>query len=384
LLHLSEEEEERAQKLHRKYITFDSMGGLPSLYSDSMLKRLDELIVEKKPAWTIGNEMEELSIKELVGNPEYRKKCWETIKQAGVTGVSTTVGALSGPVPFTYENAVKDLAKWTYMFDALKDIFVKVVRAEDVRIAKKEGKFAVLLNFQNITHICNELDNLDFFYYAGIRQIQLTYNTRNFVGDGCTERTDAGLSNFGLEVVDRMNKLGILIDLSHCGHKTVMDAIKASDDPVVFTHINCHALCKHARCKTDEEIIAVAEKGGYIGLTIVPFFVSEKENPTFDDFLDHVHHVAELVGVDHLGIGTDDTGQADVPRQLLDLQTSLLSTIGFRPEHRARFGVSTRGFEHYVDWPNFTRGLVSRGYSDQEIQKILGENFLKVLEKVVG
>ena len=342
---------------------FDSLGGLPSVYSDSMVKRLDELIVEKKPAWAIGNEMDELSLKELVRNSEYRKKFWDTIKHAGVTGVSATVGALSGPFPFTYENAVRDLAKWTYLFDVLKDMFIKVLRMKDVQRAKTDGKFAVLLNFQNTAHIGNDLNNIEFFYYTGIRQIQLTYNTRNLVGDGCTERTGAGLSNLGLEVVDRMNKLGILIDLSHCGHKTVMDAIEASNDPVIFSHTNCYALCKHNRCKTDEEIMAVAEKGGYVGLTIVPFFVSEKENAVFDDFLDHVDHVVELVGVDYVGIGTDDSGQTDVPKQLSDLYTSLLSTIGFRPEHRAHFGVSTQGFEHYIDWPNFTRGLVSREYS---------------------
>ena len=384
LFSLSKREEERALELHRKCIIFDSLGGTPSVYSERMLKRLDELIAKNKPPWAIGVELEELSIKELVENAEYRQTFWETIKKAGVTAVSTTIGALSSQVPFTFENAVEDLARWTYMFDVLGDLFVKVTKAGDVRRAKREGKFAVVLNFQNSTHIGSDVNNLDFFYYAGVRQIQLAYNVRNLVGDGCTERTDAGLSNFGLEVVDRMNKLGIIIDLSHCGHRTTMDTIEASRQPVAFTHTNCRALCNHDRCKTDEEIKAIAEKDGYIGMTIVPFFLTEKETAKFDDFLNHVDHTVELVGVDHVGIGTDDAGAADTPMKFWEVYTKELSKIGFRPEHRARFGASTEGYERYLHWPNFTRGLVSRGYSDQGIEKILGGNFLRLFERVIG
>ncbi len=384
LFQLSEQEEERALELHRKFIIFDSLGGLPNVFSEDMLKRLDELIAENKPIWVIDDELESLKIRKLVKDVEYRRMFWEIVQKSGVTAVSTTIGALSGPIPFSYENAIKDLVKLTYLFDMLKDLFIKVTKAEDVQKAKSEGKFGVMLNFQNTTHINNNIDNIDFFYHAGIRQIQLTYNMRNLVGDGCTERTDAGLSEFGLEVIDRMNKLGILIDLSHCGHRTTMEAIEASRDPVIFSHTNCRALCDHVRCKTDEEIMAVAEKGGYIGLTIVPFFISKKEAVSFNDFLDHVDHIVNLVGVDHVGIGTDDTGAADVPKKLWEKYNTVLPKIGFRPEHRVRFGVSTQGYERYIDWPNFTRGLVSRGYSDQEIEKILGGNFLRVVRRVVG
>jgi len=384
LFNLSEEEKERALRLHRECIVFDSLGGLPTVFSDRMLRRLDELVEGRRPAWEVINELDELGFEELVKNPEHRRRVWDTIQKAGVTGASITVGAFSGPAPFTFEGAIRDLARWIHLFDVLDGMFVKVLGAEDIRRAKREGKFAVLLNLQNTTHINGDLDNLDLFYRLGIRQIQLTYNSRNLVGDGCTERTDAGLSNFGLEVIDRMNRLGVLIDLSHCGHQTTMDAVEASRDPVILSHANCYALCRHDRCKRDEEIQAVAEKGGYIGITVVPSFVSEKEAPTLQDFLDHIDHVVELVGVDHVGIGSDDTGAADIPRKLLDLYDAILPMMGFRPEHRMRSGASTRGFEHYVDWPNFTRGLVARGYSDQEIRKILGENFIRVLERVVG
>jgi membrane dipeptidase len=163
-----------------------------------------------------------------------------------------------------------------------------------------------------------------------------------------------------------------------------MDAVAASRDPVAFTHTDSRALCNHDRNKTDEEIQAVAEKGGYIGLTIIPHFISEKETAKFDDFLDHVDHVIELVGVDHVGIGSDSAGSADTPKKFWKVYNAELSRIGFRPEHRTRFDVSTRGYEKYVDWPNFTRGLVSRGYSDQEIMKILGDNFLRFFDRVVG
>lgn len=383
MISLGKLEEERALELHRKCIVFDSQGDPPSLYSDTMLKRLDELIAANTPAWITYDEMRNLTAEELVKSAEYRQTFRKIIKDAGVTAVSTTIG-VSGPTPFAYENAVKEFARWTYSFDMLRDLLVKVVKAEDVRNAKIEEKFAVALNSQNAAHIGSDIGNLEFFFQAGVKQIQLTYNTRNLVGDGCTERSDAGLTNFGLQVVDGMNKLGMIIDLSHCGHRTTMDAVAASRDPVAFTHTDSRALCNHDRNKTDEEIQAVAEKGGYIGLTIIPHFISEKETAKFDDFLDHVDHVIELVGVDHVGIGSDSAGSADTPKKFWKVYNAELSRIGFRPEHRTRFDVSTRGYEKYVDWPNFTRGLVSRGYSDQEIMKILGDNFLRFFDRVVG
>ncbi len=231
-----------------------------------------------------------------------------------------------------------------------------------------------------------DLNNIDLFRELGLRIVQLTYNTRNWVGNGCTERVDDGLSYFGLQVVERLNQLHMLVDLSHCGYKTAMDAIENSKDPVVFTHTFARKLSNHDRGKTDEQIKALAEKGGYIGVMLVPHFITSDPNPNLEHFFRHIDYIADLVGVDHLAIGTDLYPPAHQGLvEALDRSNSYMS-IGFRPEHRAGESRSRmiENFKDWSDWPNITSGLLSRGYSNDDVKKILGGNFLRVFEKVVG
>ena len=377
MFNLSEEEKERAKHLHKESIVVDTLAGGPMVFSQDMLKRLDELIEKNASTPTILDEMDRMGTQEIVeGRLKEYKEWWEA---SGVDVISATLGAFGEP-PFTYENALRDIALWTRKFDSL-DWLVKATGIKDIEQTKEKGRRAVILNFQNTTHIGTDLDKLDFFYNLGVRIIQLTYNTRNFVGDGCTERTDAGLSDFGIQVVKRMNELGILIDLSHCGHKTTMDAIEISTEPVAFTHAFCRKLHEHDRGKTDEELKALAEKGGYCGIVVVPFFIA-KENPLLDHFLDHLEHAIEIMGIDKVGVGTD--WGAVYPEPLLARLNEEVKRIGFREEHNVDWRAVTKGFKDWRDWPNITYGLVSRGYSDQEIKGILGGNFLKSFREVVG
>ncbi|MCL0048773.1 dipeptidase [Dehalococcoidia bacterium] len=377
MFNLSEEEKERAKHLHKESIVVDTLASGPTVFSQDMLKRLDELIEKNASTPTILDEMDRMSAQEIVeGRLKEYKEWWEA---SGVDVISATLGAFGEP-PFTYENALRDIALWTRKFDSL-DWLVKATGIKDIEQTKEKGRRAVILNFQNTTHIGTDLDKLDFFYNLGVRIIQLTYNTRNFVGDGCTERTDSGLSNFGVEVVKRMNELGILVDLSHCGHKTTMDAIEISTRPVAFTHTFCRKLNEHDRGKTDFELKALAENNGYCGIVVVPFFLA-KENPSLDHFLDHLEHAIEIMGIDKVGVGTD--WGAVYPEPLLARLNEEVKRIGFREEHNVDWRAVTKGFKDWKDWPNITYGLVSRGYSDQEIKGILGGNFLKSFREVVG
>ena len=376
IFNLSEEEEERAEHLHKESIVVDTLADGPMVFSQDMLKRLDELIEKNASTAAILDEMDRMSAQEMVeGRLREYKEWWEA---SGVDVVSATVGAF-GETPFTYENTLRDIALWTRKFDSL-DWLVKATTTKDIEQAKRAGKRVVILNFQNTTHIGTDLDKLDFFYNLGVRIIQLTYNMRNFVGDGCTERTDGGLSNFGVQVVKRMNELGILVDLSHCGHRTTMDAIEISTRPVAFTHVFCHKLHEHDRGKTDFELKALAERRGYCGLVVVPFFLA-KENPSLDHFLDHLEHAQEMMGIDNVGIGTD--WGAVYPKPLLGRLNEEVKRIGFREEHNVNWGAVTEGFKDWRDWPNITYGLVSRGYSNNEIKGILGGNFLRIFKEVV-
>jgi membrane dipeptidase len=251
--------------------------------------------------------------------------------------------------------------------------------AHDIEKAKLENRTAIIFGPQNSLILDRQVELLRIFHAMGLRILQLTYNTRNFIGDGCMEKANAGLSNFGLEVIEEMNKLGVLIDLSHCGKRTTLEAIEHSAYPVVFSHAGAASAFPHPRNKTDEEIKALAEKGGVIGISPYIVFLTDWKSgprPTLDLMLDQIDDVSNLVGTDYVGIGSDVNDRNETRRAL------------YIKEFPERLGKTYRGdypegFEHSLAYfPNISRGLVTRGYSDEDIMKILGGNFLRVFRNV--
>jgi membrane dipeptidase len=410
-LDISKERVEHSLELHRKSIIIDqSKAGEPVVWSDAQVKKMNEMLEagDTEVILNSGNkEIEKIRLAELLTPDSWtRRKYADLLKNSGVTCISKTCGV------FSIEDSMNSLAAMHLKFDKLRDILIHATCAEDIMRAKKEEKHAVILDFQNTTMITEppfdldkQLDRLDLFYGLGIRVIQLTYNLRNFVGDGCTERQDSGLSRFGLKVVERMNKLGILVDTGHSGMKTTIEAAEMSKDPIAATHTCCRSVYFHERGKTDEALKAVAETGGVIGIVMVPMFlgrVVEEEGKwkagTLKDMLDHIDYAVDLVGVNHVGIGTDT---ADIPGQpederVIEGMNKMIHSFwyGFRPgpppeghEHGRGLHVyppRPDSLEAWSNWPNITVGLVSRGYSDQEIQKIIGGNWLRLYKKVIG
>ncbi|MBI3942874.1 MAG: membrane dipeptidase, partial [Chloroflexi bacterium] len=212
-----------------------------------------------------------------------------------------------------------------------------------------------------------------------VRIIQITYNEGNYAGAGCLESTDWGLSRFGMDLIDEMNRLGLLIDLSHVGYRTSMEAIEASQQPVAFTHANPRALCENPRNKTDEQLLAVARKGGVIGANIFPPFLAKGSQATIEDFVDAIDYMVRLVGIDHVAIGTDFT--EDQPeawfrwllmrrgnrKQIIPLDYPIINPEGIRSA---------------AEFPNITRALLKRGYANADVKKIMGENLLRVFQTV--
>ena len=239
---------------------------------------------------------------------------------------------------------------------------------------------------QDTKIIEDELSYLRTFYRLGVRIMQLAYNEQVFVGTGCCELKDGGLTFFGKEVVEEMNRLGMLIDLSHCGPQTTLDGIEYSKAPVAITHANARALCDTPRNKTDEAIKACAERGGVIGATAMPLAVKrDKPNLTIEDFLSHIDYMVKLVGVDHVGIGLD-AGIKSRDEGNLGRKSSFYRMPKLRPDI---FGPPTglkppmpKGLERHTDVPNITKGLLTHGYSRDEVKKILGENFLRLIKQV--
>jgi membrane dipeptidase len=226
------------------------------------------------------------------------------------------------------------------------------------------------------------LKSLHEAWDLGLRMVGLTYNMQNDVGGGCTERTDTGVSNFGAKLIAAMDELGMIVDTSHSGRQTTLDACELSGRPVVASHTSAAAVYEVDRAKSDEELQALAETGGVIGVYAVPFFLAAGSGVTIEAMLDHIDYIVDLVGWQHVGIGTDWPMQSD----LASLERVFMPMIlekGFRPEHN--IGVENLvGFDDYRDFSNITRGLVARGYDDEQIRGILGENFLRVFEAVCG
>ena len=254
---------------------------------------------------------------------------------------------------------------------SLTDKAVQVSNADEIEAAKQRGEVGFLPTLEHLA-IGSELDKVDAFYSMGIRLAGLTYTRKNFVGDGQNERNDGGLSDFGIEVVDRMNQLGMAIDVSHASFKTAMDAIQFSQVPVTFSHNASYTLRPTARTRNDEELAACAEKGGLVAVTAVPNSLSDDPEQDIECVLDHYDYMVRLVGVDHVGIGTD---------------TNVGDHVAF---HRVMLGRDASqlpapyldGLESPADGKNIIRGLIRRGYSDTDIKKLAGENALQFFRRV--
>jgi len=298
------------------------------------------------------------------------------IKESGIDVFHPAIG-MGGP------NVTADTLTFMASFNGLvaehPDLITRVDSLEDLEALASSGKLGIILGTQNSDHFRSP-DDVTSFYYLGQRVSQLTYNSQNRIGSGSTDRADGGISDFGTRVVKAMNEVGMAVDVSHCGDRTTLDAFELSSKPVLITHSNCRALVPgHPRCKTDEAIVKMAATGGVMGITSVRNFVTSEEPTTIDDYIDHIDHVVELVGIDHVGIGTDNdlNGYDDLPE---DFYKALKS--GYKGSYAFRDKIDIEGLDHPKKVFDLTEALIRRGYGDDDIRAILGDNFKRVLGEI--
>jgi membrane dipeptidase len=240
-----------------------------------------------------------------------------------------------------------------------RDSLMLALKAADIERAKKEGRVAAVVGLEGAESVEGDLSLLRMFHRLGVRLLTITWSRRNQAADGVSEaRTGGGLTNFGVQLVEECNRLGIVVDVSHLSPPGVRDVLQVSSAPVVASHSNAHALCPHPRNLTDEQLIAVAEKGGVIGATFLPAFITtDEEEASLERLLDHIDHIVRTTDVDHVGLGSDFDGFPPPPLV---------------------------GLEDVTCVPGITAGLVERGYSADSIRKILGGNLLRVFRQVAG
>lgn len=291
---------------------------------------------------------------------------------SGINAIHNSIGTGG---PGAVEDSLQFLAAWSAYCGRNSHVFSLVGRAADLDLAKKERRVAVIMGLQNSEHFRTAAD-VKRFYQLGQRCSQLTYNSQNLLGSGSTDRVDGGVSDFGAEIIKAMNDTGMLVDVSHCGDRTTLDAIEISPKPIAITHSNCRALNGHPRLKTDEAIQKLAAKGGVMGITGVRNFVRDKEPTTVEHVVDHIDHVVKFVGIEHVGIGTDSdlSGYDDMPA---DQRKKLMD--GYKASYAFREKLDTDGFDHPKKMYDLTESLIARGYSDENITAVLGGNFRRLL-----
>jgi membrane dipeptidase len=290
------------------------------------------------------------------------------LQKGGIDAVLTSAAAVED-----FKTSMAVIGQWLEI-DRTHRHAVRLARSvQDLRAAKAAGDLGVVLHFQGAEPIEDRLDFLDVFHASGLRVMQVTYNARNRLGDGCFEPTDAGLSKFGRSVINRMEALGVAVDLSHAGERTALDTVEVATRPVVVTHANARALFDMPRNVSDDLIRQVAGSGGVVGLCAVPFFLSRPEPPTLDTLIDHVAHVAELVGVQHVGLGFDFAEE--------DADDYVYFGYDARYIPQPPW-IWPTGITSHADAGNVGPALRRRGFSETEVQGILGENFLRVFGEI--
>ncbi|MWV65066.1 peptidase M19 [Halorubrum sp. JWXQ-INN 858] len=365
--------------------TFDYFPrGTPLVVSDRIEAAMTDVLDAGGSAGAAYDAMEEAQVRQLRDDPAYRDELRGAYADAGVDLVSATMGSLDSTLRFP-EGVRQDVLRWQARFDAV-DWLHKVTTPAEAAAVVERGDVGVVMNVQNGgAAIDGDVAETTRLYNAGVRVVQLTYNDQNLVGVGCTERVDAGLSNHGVAFVEALDEHGMVVDLSHCGRATTLDAMDAASGPVAITHAFCGALADHDRAKSDAELEALAATDGYVGVLAVPFFLAPGESsPPFEVLFDHIDHAVDVVGIDRVGIGTDwGSWTPELPAPLHDGLLSAFESMGFREEHGVRIGTGFGPMQSYRDWGVIPEGLAERGYSEAEIEGIVGGNFLDFWERAV-
>ena len=288
-----------------------------------------------------------------------------------------------GHSPADYDEGIRFFADWNGLLAGYSDWFTRIDDASDFARAKAAKKLGIMITFQNSQHF-RRADDVNTFWGLGQRISQLTYNMNNGIGSGFLEQRDGGLSMFGLSIVERMNQVGMAVDLSHCADQTTMDGIAASKRPVVFTHANCRALAPSlTRLKTDEAIRGMAKTGGVMGVAFIRFMVREQEPVTIEHVLDHVDYAAKLVGVEHVAVGSDldmvgnpnPIGGGMDPKKQPNFDR-----YHFHTDSAGKLTIT--GLDHPKRMFDLTEGLIRRRYSDADITGIIGGNAVRVLTRI--
>jgi membrane dipeptidase len=385
---------EEARQLHHTALVIDTQqppitSGI--VFTPLMRETVRQLAAQGRSRAEAGPAVEAALVRDIQSSDSAKQMYLDMWDDSGVTVACGTYSGAHKP-SLAYDSAIRKIANAHGIVATCEDRMMIIRNAADAEKAHRENKFGVLIDFQNTLPIGDDLNRIGTFYNLGLRMVQLTYNLNNIVGDGCTDATKGGLSLFGKAMVEKLNDFNILVDVSHCSEQVGWDAMEVSNAPVIVSHSAAKGVAFHDRGKTDELARAVAEQGGYFGVVTLPGFIRDTPGGSLDDVVRQIEHLVNVCGIDHVGLGTDKAGPGPGTSSLVEYPDSMPQShgddfdwIGFRTEeHRLGPEYDMEGFARFSDWPNITVKLAEAGFTEDEIRKLLGLNYLRVLRDVVG
>ena len=388
VLQASERDVAHGLELHANSLVFESYGFSPRAAVDG--EAVARLVEEGASDVEVRETMEEMFLGRMATDGELAREYLDAFEYAGVDCIFQNAGEeCQAPLQL-----LRRLGNFTYVTDML-EFMQRVATPDDIVRARQAGRHSLYMSANGVPlaqewkTVEEELRYVRVFFQLGVRMMHLTYNRRNMLGDGCEEKSDAGLSDFGQAAVREMNRCGVIVDVAHSGWRTGIEAAEASRVPIVASHSGAHALSGHPRCKPDEVIGAIVDKGGTVGVCCIPAFLGGSGD--INAFLDHIDYVAGRFGVEAVTIGTDrayvSARDAEERRKIPARGARRTRFEGFWQPDDPLFDPQwreerTQESLAWTNWPAFTVGLVQRGYSDEDIQKILGGNILRVAREV--
>jgi membrane dipeptidase len=341
----------------------------PKVSVDGAKLYRDSFILDGNALASIGN---------LLGRPN-QDEITKLIRYSGITALKATLGGAVG----NFEATVEDIARADQLMERRGDLFLEVRTAADLDRARKEQKLGVIYSFESANMLEDKIDRIAIFRGLGVRVMQLSYNRKTPFGVGCLDGDTDGLTDLGRQAVAKMNELGVALDLSHSNTQTTADGIAASTKPPLITHAGCRAVYMHPRNKEDRELKALADKGGVIGIYMLPYLTASPKQPMLDDYLQHVEHALKVCGEDHVGVGTDVS--------FFQVDADDVEMMKKSAEKRKADGIAAPGEDRptYIPDLNTPRkmeliadALLKRGHKSGAVEKILGANFKRVFGEI--
>ncbi|MGI9278364.1 MAG: dipeptidase [Endozoicomonas sp.] len=310
----------------------------------------------------------------------WNRTIFEQLHAGGVTMVHATI---------VYHEQIREtllrIAEWNRHFENNRDLIMPVKSAADIRLAKELGKVGVMFGAQNCSTIEDDIGMIEIMRELNLMIMQLTYNNQSLLACGCYEAEDSGVTRFGKQAIREMNRAGMVVDMSHSGERSTLDAIELSERPIVISHANPVSFHNAKRNKSDTVLKALGESGGLLGFSLYPFHLKNGPDCSLNDFCEMVARTADLMGVDRIGIGTDLC--QDQPVKILEWMRngrwSKEMDYGEGSKSNASWPRPLSWFKDSRDFPNITSGLISRGFNNEEVAKIMGLNWLNFLEEAL-